>query len=58
MNGESTSGGLPHWIISQVAGSLITNASDWTAAYQPYIDGVIKQTVDYQVTKGGPVLCE
>ena len=33
-----------------------TNATDWTEAYEPYIDGIIKETVDYQVTKGGPVI--
>lgn len=30
--------------------------SDWNAAYEPYIDGIIKETLPHQVTAGGPVL--
>ena len=56
INGETTSGGIAHWITSQVAGTVRTNATDWTAAYRPYIDGIIKESVEYQVTKGGPLL--
>ncbi|RPD56740.1 hypothetical protein L226DRAFT_468186 [Lentinus tigrinus ALCF2SS1-7] len=56
INGETTSGGIAHWITSQVAGTVRTNATDWTAAYQPYIDGIVKESADYQVTKGGPLL--
>ncbi len=32
--------------------------SDWNAAYEPYIDGIIKETLPHQVTAGGPVLGE
>ena len=56
MNGEATSGGLSHWITSQIAGTVRTNDTDWTAAYRPYISGVINQTVHNQVTEGGPLL--
>ncbi|KAI0738816.1 glycoside hydrolase superfamily [Daedaleopsis nitida] len=56
INGETTSGGISHWITSQIAGTVRTNATDWTAAYQPYIDGIINESVDHQVTKGGPLL--
>ncbi|KAM5541258.1 hypothetical protein V8D89_005187 [Ganoderma adspersum] len=56
MNGEATSGGLSHWITSQIAGTVRTNDTDWTAAYRPYISGVINQTMHNQVTEGGPLL--
>ncbi|KAI0738819.1 glycoside hydrolase superfamily [Daedaleopsis nitida] len=56
INAETTAGGIAHWITSEVAGTLRTNASDWTAAYEPYIDGIIQAVVPNQVTKGGPVL--
>ncbi|KAM5541244.1 hypothetical protein V8D89_005173 [Ganoderma adspersum] len=56
MNGEATSGGLSHWITSQIAGTVRTNDTDWTAAYRPYISGIINQTVHNQVTEGGPLL--
>ncbi|TBU22169.1 glycoside hydrolase superfamily [Dichomitus squalens] len=56
INGETTSGGIAHWITSQVAGTVRTNATDWTAAYQPYISGIINESVRYQVTEGGPLL--
>ena len=57
INAETTAGGIAHWITSEVAGALRTNASDWTAAYQPYIGGIIDAVVPNQVTKGGPILC-
>ena len=56
INGETTSGGIAHWITSQVAGTVRTNATDWTAAYQPYIAGIINESVHHQVTQGGPLL--
>lgn len=56
INAETTAGGIAHWATSLVAGELRTNASDWTAAYQPYVDGIIKATVPNEVTSGGPVL--
>ncbi|KAI0671257.1 glycoside hydrolase superfamily [Trametes maxima] len=56
INAETTAGGIAHWATSEVAGTLRTNATDWTAAYEPYIDGIIKGTLPNQVTSGGPVL--
>ncbi|KAI8986121.1 glycoside hydrolase superfamily [Trametes punicea] len=56
INAETTAGGIAHWATSLVAGTLRTNASDWTAAYQPYVNGIIDQTVPNEVTSGGPVL--
>ncbi|PIL34795.1 hypothetical protein GSI_02582 [Ganoderma sinense ZZ0214-1] len=56
INGEATSGGLSHWITSQIAGTVRTNDTDWTAAYRPYISGVINETVHNQVTEGGPLI--
>ena len=56
INAETTAGGIAHWATSLVAGTLRTNATDWTAAYTPYVDGIIKATVPNEVTSGGPVL--
>ncbi|EIW59741.1 uncharacterized protein TRAVEDRAFT_37024 [Trametes versicolor FP-101664 SS1] len=56
INAETTAGGIAHWATSKVAGTLRTNVSDWNAAYEPYIDGIIKETLPHQVTAGGPVL--
>ncbi|OBZ71548.1 putative beta-galactosidase A [Grifola frondosa] len=56
INAETTAGGIAHWATSLVAGTLRTNASDYTAAYTPYINGIIDATVPNQVTQGGPVL--
>ncbi|RDX44153.1 hypothetical protein OH76DRAFT_1487358 [Lentinus brumalis] len=56
INAETTAGGIAHWVTSEVAGTLRTNDTDWTAAYEPYIAGIINATVPNQVTHGGPVL--
>ncbi|KAG2354709.1 glycoside hydrolase family 35 protein [Suillus spraguei] len=56
INAETTAGGISHWITSEVAGELRTNATDWRAAWQDYVQGIITQTVPYQVTQGGPVI--
>ncbi|KAI0632368.1 glycoside hydrolase superfamily [Trametes polyzona] len=56
INAETTAGGIAHWATTEVAGALRTNASDWTAAYEPYINGIIEETRPHQVTAGGPVL--
>ncbi|KAK1217819.1 hypothetical protein PQX77_019527 [Marasmius sp. AFHP31] len=37
-------------------GHLRSNASDWRDAWQPYVDGIIQETRDGQVTEGGPVI--
>ncbi|KAL5524694.1 hypothetical protein ACEPAF_9839 [Sanghuangporus sanghuang] len=56
MNGETTAGGIPHWVTSQVAGTLRTNATDYRAAWQDYISGIINVTIPNQITEGGPVI--
>ncbi|KAM5541250.1 hypothetical protein V8D89_005179 [Ganoderma adspersum] len=56
INAESTAGGIAHWITSEVAGELRTNATDWTAAYTPYVSGIVDAVVPNQVTEGGPIL--
>ncbi|KAG1850871.1 glycoside hydrolase family 35 protein [Suillus subluteus] len=56
INAETTAGGIAHWVTSEVAGELRTNATDWRAAWQDYLQGVITETVPYQVTQGGPVI--
>lgn len=56
INAETTAGGIAHWITSEVAGELRTNATDWHAAWQDYVQGVIAETAPYQLTEGGPVI--
>ncbi|KAJ7467866.1 glycoside hydrolase family 35 protein [Mycena galericulata] len=56
INAETTAGGIAHWATSQVAGTLRTNASDWQAAWQAYIQGIIEQTAPNQISNGGPVI--
>ncbi|TFY81153.1 hypothetical protein EWM64_g2859, partial [Hericium alpestre] len=56
INAETTAGGIAHWVTSQVAGQLRTNATDFHDSWQDYIQGVIKETVPYQITQGGPVI--
>jgi hypothetical protein len=56
INAETTAGGLSHWITSQVAGTLRTNASDFRAAWHDYIQGIINITAPHQITNGGPVI--
>ncbi|KAM5541245.1 hypothetical protein V8D89_005174 [Ganoderma adspersum] len=56
INAESTAGGIAHWITSEVAGELRTNATDWTAAYTPYVSRIVDAVVPNQVTEGGPIL--
>lgn len=56
INAETTAGGLSHWITSEVAGTLRTNATDFRAAWHDYIQGIIKVTASNQITSGGPVI--
>ncbi|KAJ3755135.1 glycoside hydrolase family 35 protein [Lentinula raphanica] len=56
INGETTAGGLPHWITSQVKSELRTTAPDWNAAWTPYIQAIIAQTNQSQISNGGPVI--
>ncbi|KAL0951714.1 hypothetical protein HGRIS_008390 [Hohenbuehelia grisea] len=56
INAETTAGGIAHWATSEVAGDLRTNATDWKAAWQAYIQGIINVTAPNQITHGGPVI--
>ncbi|KIJ38578.1 glycoside hydrolase family 35 protein [Sphaerobolus stellatus SS14] len=56
INAESTAGGIPHWITSEVAGALRSNATDWKAAWQDYIEGITKVVAPWQINHGGPVI--
>ncbi|EIM90945.1 glycoside hydrolase family 35 protein [Stereum hirsutum FP-91666 SS1] len=56
INAETTAGGIAHWVTTEVAGTLRTNATDYQAAWTPYIQAVIDKTIANQVTEGGPVI--
>ncbi|EEB91156.1 hypothetical protein MPER_10530, partial [Moniliophthora perniciosa FA553] len=56
INAETTAGGLAHWTTTEVAGNLRTNDTDWRAAWQDYILGIINETRDFQISNGGPVV--
>ncbi|EJC98868.1 glycoside hydrolase family 35 protein [Fomitiporia mediterranea MF3/22] len=56
INAETTAGGLPHWVTSQVAGIVRTNDTDYTASWQEYISAIVNATVPNQITHGGPVI--
>ncbi|KAF8192161.1 glycoside hydrolase family 35 protein [Pholiota molesta] len=56
INAETTAGGIAHWATSEIAGQLRTNATDWNAAWQAYIQGIIKVTAPNQISSGGPVI--
>ena len=58
INAETSAGGIAHWVTSEVAGALRTNATDFYDAWLPYIQETIKLTVDNQITCGGPVIGE
>jgi Glycosyl hydrolases family 35 len=56
INAETTAGGIAHWATSEIAGPLRTNSTDWSEAWQAYIQGIIKVTVPNQISTGGPVI--
>ncbi|KIK68783.1 glycoside hydrolase family 35 protein [Collybiopsis luxurians FD-317 M1] len=56
INGETTAGGLPHWTTTQIKSELRTTAPDWNAAWIPYIQAIIGQTNQSQISNGGPVI--
>ncbi|KAJ6552812.1 glycoside hydrolase family 35 protein [Mycena capillaripes] len=56
INAETTAGGIAHWATSEVAGTLRTNATDWRAAWEDYVQGIIAQTAPNQINNGGPVI--
>jgi beta-galactosidase GanA len=56
INAETTAGGIAHWVTSQTKGSLRTNATDFNAVWQDYIQGIIAQATPNQITEGGPII--
>ncbi|KAF8525605.1 glycoside hydrolase superfamily [Hysterangium stoloniferum] len=58
INAETTAGGIAHWVTSQVAGELRTNATDYRATWEPYIQAIIDATVPNQITNGGPIIAD
>lgn len=56
INAETSAGGLAHWMTSEVAGKLRTNATDFRAAWQDYVKGIIDATIPNQITEGGPII--
>ncbi|KAJ7058088.1 glycoside hydrolase family 35 protein [Mycena amicta] len=56
INAETSAGGISHWATTEVAGTLRTDAPDWQAAWQAYIQGIITQTAPNQINNGGPVI--
>lgn len=56
INAETSAGGLPHWMTSELSGVLRTNSSDYYAAWQDYIHAIINVTEPNQITNGGPVI--
>ncbi|CAK5265004.1 unnamed protein product [Mycena citricolor] len=56
INAETSAGGIAHWITTEVAGPLRTNASDWEDAWRPYVAGISAEVRAWQVDRGGPVI--
>ncbi|KAJ3919581.1 glycoside hydrolase family 35 protein [Lentinula edodes] len=56
INAETTAGGIAHWITSEVAGTLRTNASDYREAWTPYIQAIASKIRGNEITDGGPVI--
>ncbi|KAG8737536.1 hypothetical protein FRC10_008085 [Ceratobasidium sp. 414] len=56
INAETSAGGIPHWVTTEVAGHLRTNASDYAAAWAPYVKAISEAVKGYQVSEGGPVV--
>ncbi|KAI5120764.1 hypothetical protein M0805_004727 [Coniferiporia weirii] len=51
INAETTAGGIAHWVTSEVAGTLRTNATDYEASWKDYISGMINVTLPNQITE-------
>lgn len=56
INAETTAGGIAHWVTSEVAGELRTNATDFRTAWTPYIQAIIDAVVPNQITHDGPII--
>ncbi|KZW02751.1 hypothetical protein EXIGLDRAFT_813087 [Exidia glandulosa HHB12029] len=55
VNGETTGGGLPGWMMSLNA-TLRTNDATYTQAWTPYWTAMAKILAKHQITAGGPVI--
>lgn len=53
---ETTAGGIPHWVTSEVTGHLRTNDSSYREAWTPYIREIARLSREHQVTNGGPII--
>ncbi|KAK7062550.1 hypothetical protein VNI00_000038 [Paramarasmius palmivorus] len=53
---ETSAGGLAHWTTTEVKGKLRSNDSDYREAWTPYILGIVREAVDYQITQDGPII--
>jgi hypothetical protein len=56
INAETSAGGIAHWTTTEVAGELRSNATDWRAAWEDYVQGIIRETAPNQINNGGPVI--
>ncbi|KAJ4481275.1 glycoside hydrolase family 35 protein, partial [Lentinula aciculospora] len=56
INAETTAGGIAHWITSEVAGTLRTNASDYRDAWIPYIQAIASQIRGNEIADGGSLI--
>ncbi|KDQ12662.1 glycoside hydrolase family 35 protein [Botryobasidium botryosum FD-172 SS1] len=56
INAETTAGGIPHWVTTEVHGHLRTNDTDYHDTWVPYIKAISEVTRGNQITKGGPVI--
>ncbi|KAF9259410.1 glycoside hydrolase family 35 protein [Marasmius fiardii PR-910] len=56
INAETSAGGLAHWVTTEIAGHLRSNDSDYREAWTPYIEGIVKEAVPYQIINGGPII--
>lgn len=53
---DTTAGGIPHWVTSEIVGHLRTNDSSYCKAWTPYIREIAKISRQHQVTNGGPII--
>ncbi|ELU41238.1 glycoside hydrolase family 35 protein [Rhizoctonia solani AG-1 IA] len=62
INAEVSGGGIPHWATSEISGHLRTNSTDYTRAWEPYVDAIADILVkgNWQIgdKTGGPVILE
>ncbi|QRW22851.1 glycoside hydrolase family 35 protein [Rhizoctonia solani] len=60
INAEVSGGGIPHWATSEISGHLRTNSTDYTRAWEPYVDAIADILVkgNWQIgdKTGGPVI--